>query len=200
MKQTIWIVAFIITGVSGVSLAQEAQTPQKPDLSNPDAISMPPMDPYSLSYVPDKPDGALDIKTQAECDENGGKWSVEYNVSRRDDQNLDFVGCRIDNKHAGRWFLVNCAKCTKAPDWNADIAYGYVWYVDGAVEGWSVMLDAPNDFVRDLYHSHHGEYDGTNFHWDEMGALKMVVGYRNGKRHGRYEEYTEHNCHRSERD
>ncbi|MBO4349473.1 MAG: hypothetical protein J6A01_00815 [Proteobacteria bacterium] len=190
MKHTIWIAAFLIMmAMANASAAQEAQQPKKPDLSNPDAISMPPMDPYSLSYVPEMPDGARNIKNQAECAETGGVWSVEYNKSKAGDQSLDFVGCMLDSKHVGRWFFVNCANCKKAPDWNDDIAYGYVWYIDDAVEGWSVMLNAPNDFVRDLWHSHNNQYDGTNFHWDEMGALKMVVSYRNGKRHGRYESY-----------
>ena len=186
------VTALMAIVLGGHAVAQDTLTQQKPDLSNPDAVSMPPMDPYSLSYIPERPNAAQDIKTQAECTANGGKWLLEYHTSSLDDQVLDSVGCRIGEKRVGRWFLVNCASCRKAPDWNANIAYGYVWYVNDMLDGWAVRLNAPNDFVRDLWHNRAGQYDGTNFHWDKQGALKMVVSYRNGKRHGRYEEYN--NC------
>ena len=164
---------------------------EKTDLSNPDRISRPPMDPFSLSYTPDMPEGAQDIRDAESCAAAKGKWTRQDAADIREvfndeaeydpDDNtlLEIEGCIIDEKRQGRWTYI----AHEAPS-------GFVWYIDDHREGWDVILDdAPDAFVRRLRHFHDAGLDGTSFAWDENGSLIRVETWKDGVRNGKYEEY-----------
>ncbi len=170
--------------------AQEDPLPERPDLSNPDLISYPPMDPYSLSFVPPKPDGVMNIVSPSDCQNAGGKWGPSADmIYSMDNDELVRVGCSIRGDAQGRWVFVKQEKSYQ--DIQSDKIYGYVWQKDNLQEGWSVILNAPNEFTRKLTSYSNGVLDGTEFVWNEMGALEEVTTYKNGVRSGKFERYLE---------
>ena len=168
---------------------QETPHPEKPDLSNPDAISLPPMDPYALSYTPEKPDDAKAILTPEECTKNGGQWSTNKNVREMDFISLSQAGCKINGQAEGRWTYFDASKSGSTID--KKNAYGYVWMSANKKTGWEAIFTGPDDFVRILTHYKNGSIDGTAFEWNEMGALRQVATYQDGVLNGKFEHYEE---------
>ena len=181
--------AIIALLYSHSAFCQEDPHPEKPDLSNPDTISLPPMDPYALSYTPDKPENAKAILTPDECAKNDGQWTTNKNVRDIDNVTLNQVGCKIHGKAEGRWIYIDASK--PGNEIEKKDAYGYVWMVDGKKVGWEAIFTGPDDFVRFLTPYKDDKIDGTAFEWNEMGALRQVTTYQDGIRNGKYEHYEE---------
>ncbi len=194
-----WRIVSVLSAAISLSMiqavsAQEA-VPERPDLSNPDVISRPPMDPYSLSYTPDKPESALNIISPETCQNAGGRWSSMAAVSPLDETvSLRLVGCLVKDTAEGRWmYSMNYGKNDKFySEISEKSALGYVWMIGGKKTGWEVFLNAPEEFTRVLRHYVDGEFSGTSFVWNEMGALSEVKTYKDGGiLDGKYEEYVE---------
>ena len=200
MNRQIIVFLTAILLINGVdATAQEVQ--EKPDLSNPDVISQPPMDPYSLSYIPEMPSGAKDIKTPESCESLGGTWKSEPAAimlnstaegATKVKRPVRIVGCKLEGKAQGRWmYAVDYGNNIKYyHDLNEKTALGYVWMIDDKKSGWEVVLNEPEDFVRVLTPYQAGVLSGTSFAWNEMGALSEVITYNErGEKHGKYEKY-----------
>lgn len=202
MNRQIIVFAAAVFFLNGIEAAAQEQVQEKPDLSNPDAISQPPMDPYSLSYIPERPSTAKDIKTPEACDALGGKWQsrpVTVNLNSAAEEittvNMRIVGCTLNGKAQGRWmYAVDYGSNNKYyHDLDEKHALGYVWMIDDKKFGWEAVLNQPEDFVRLLTPYQNGILSGTSFAWNEMGALSEVITYNElGERHGKYEKYV--NC------
>ena len=76
-----WILIFCILSVpvQAQDINLQDSVPQKPDLSDVSAIEMPPMDPYTLTFVPPMPEGAQNIRSKTDCEKAGREC-------RRDDK------------------------------------------------------------------------------------------------------------------
>ncbi len=197
LKKHVLIIFSILLAGSCPSnaFAQTEIASMKPDLSNPDRISMPPMDPYSLSYIPEMPAGAKNIITPNDCRSQGGVWANMPSERMINDFAFQLVGCKINDKPEGRWMYagVETGKIAETiyQELSEKNAYGYVWMNDGLKEGWDVVLNAPEEFVRILQAFHQGKKEGTTFNWDENGVLIQVETYKNDVYDGKYEAYDE---------
>ena len=152
------------------------------DEVNWDKVSLPPSDPYTLSYIPARPDGALDITDKESCEKNGGKWPE---LMRYNNKN-ELVGCRINGVAEGRWtFVQKGSYNSKKIVISNDIITGYSWYVNGKEEGEIVQYNSPDEnFIHHLIMYHDGKVDGTEMEWNEVGQLVYFNHYDNGEMHG----------------
>ena len=173
--------------------------PQKPDLSDVSAIEMPPMDPYTLTFVPPMPEGAQNIRSKTDCEKAGGQWIKSkldiLNAPPAYAQFLDesfkdhtpAYGCQIDRANTGLWLKSQ----SKAENFKDETVTGFAWFVNGKAEGWIVNLAAPGQQASRLSQYKKGLLHGTTFTWDTSGILRSVETYENGILNGTYEKYQE---------
>lgn len=170
------------------------EVPTKPDLSNPDALDLPPMDPFSLTFRPERPADVLDIQDQEACKAQNGKWGTAEKYydwgSFEHMGTLHLTGCTISNKAQGLWRVTDEKPAPKlvVDDTNAT---GYAWMKDDKLTGWVVQLHEPKGIVKSLVHYEADEPDGAALFWDELGSLTESVHFKQGKRHGKYETFLE---------
>ena len=189
MKKYIYTIILSCVSVSAMAQDLESDRNVKTDLSNPDIISYPPMDPYSIFYEPPMPIGAENITTKEQCEESNGTWTIQnpdkyktYGIIR---------GCIRDGKQVGRWLITS----HNNPEMQADKKdiIGYIWFNDNSQrEGWLVQgSSTPDDphIVRKLSKFHNDLLDGPVFTWSRYGALSSVINYKDDILDGKYELY-----------
>ncbi len=163
-----------------------------------DKISIPPSDPYTLSYLPPRPNKVQDITQEDACLKAGGKWldKIAYN------QDYDLYGCSVHGKAEGLWRFgsrkimksghkalkkkaVETPSMTGFPD---EALGGYAWFLNGEEEGEMVLFHEEGKFVSMLQSYHLGKLDGPVMSWDERGQLVSFSHYENGMRDGQTAE------------
>lgn len=177
-------IAFSLISASSMAQVHLDIAKEKPDLSHPETIEFPPMDPYVLYYVPEAPEGALNVTTPKECEENHGKWQI-YEMKK----SFQRVGCVIGNQPQGLFYDIPLRSVAKFAD--KSHAIGFTWFKDGKIEGYAVSLFAPKESVRLLKHYKSGVLDGPSFEWTEAGSLLSATNYKSGVLDGRFERYQE---------
>lgn len=179
---TAMIFAVVGGGYASVSWAQVEVGPlvEKPDLSQPELLERPPMDPYSLSYTPQRPDHVLDIRSREDCTKAGGEWKKK---EIRVEASKWGWGCEIDGRREGLFTMRRSAYF--------DEIDGYVWYKNNQIEGWYTEWMAPGSFTRYLIHFKDGKRDGYALEWGEDGSLRKSSHYKDGVLDGKYEAYQE---------
>ena len=167
-----------------------------------DKISIPPSDPYTLTYLPPRPEGAMNITDEASCLAANGKWLDK----RKYNQDFDLYGCTVDHNAEGLWRFVWRKKMpsttsgtkkkkgakeepaiTSIPE---EALGGYVWFLEGFEEGESVQFEEDAKFMTFLQSYHKGEFDGPVMRWDNKGQLTSYMHYENGKREGTTASFT----------
>ena len=168
---------------------QNTDRDQKTDLSNPDIISMPPMDPYDTFFTPPMPIGAENITTKEQCENDGGIWSKHD----PDDYKLygSITGCTKEGKKVGRWIIES-----KAQEDDLSDKEGYIWFNDNNQrEGWVVEGTlTPHHIVTKLTKFHNDLRNGPEFVWSENGRLQSVIQYKDDVREGKFESYSAMTC------
>ena len=192
MKKHTNIFILLAALISSPAMAQDIDTSerdQKTDLSNPDIISMPPMDPFDTFFTPPMPIGAENITTKEQCENEGGFWSKhdpdDYRVYG------SITGCTKNEKKVGRWIIES-----KPQDEYESGKDGYIWFNDNNQrEGWAVEGTlTPHHIVTKLTKFHNDLRDGPEFVWTENGRLQSVIQYKDDVREGNFESYSGMSC------
>ncbi len=162
----------------------------KYDTVNWDKVSLPPSDPYELSYAPARPDQALDISDEKSCVDNGGKWPSKLAFN----EYHDLYGCKINGEAVGLWSFVTKNRGqvyqTTPPK---NVINGYVWFVKGKKEGEAVQYQSPEqNFLKSVIEYSADEIDGNELEWGENGQLVYYNHYSKGEMDGETARFNDH--------
>lgn len=168
--------------------------PSKPDLDHTETFSLPPMDPYSLTYKPERPKDVPDIENEEQCKAQKGKWVIANEIfdwsTAEHWINVSVTGCLVGSKRQGLWRMTEEKPAPKSIVDDTK-AIGYMWVKDGKRTGWVVQLHEPQGIVKGIAHYADDKLNGAVLFWDEYGSLVESVHYKNGHREGKFETYME---------
>lgn len=166
------------------------ESKEKPDLSDPTRIELPPMDPYALYYVPEKPKNAVDIRSPKDCSEANGSWKLASC------EGINCVGCFIGSEKTGLFYETDDERGfynqIQPKDVNPDNASGFIWFVNGKREGYHVRLWKPGHSVESMKFYENDVANGPGFAWNEVGSMTFAGHFKNGFPDGSLEKY--HEC------
>ena len=162
---------------------------EKPDLSDPTRIALPPMDPYVLYYVPEKPQNAPNIQSPKDCTAASGTWKTDSCDGAK------CVGCIVNHAKTGLFYETDASRgfsnLIRPQDVKPENASGFIWYIDGKREGYRVRLWKPSESVESMTFYENDVANGPSFTWNESGVMTFAGYFKNGRPDGTLERYQE---------
>ena len=150
-------------------------------------VSLPPSDPYTLSYRPPRPEGALDVTDEASCQGVGGKWG-SY---KKDAQELNAYGCtqEVSDKATcdalhGTWKNQACSIRKQIGLWHLAFKTGFATASPSSAK--NTQKADTHDFVVDASLGGYIWYvdglpEGESVRFDEKDQfIRVLQSYRKG--------------------